>query len=414
MFHDQLTDEVYQELCAAPIVDTHSHIDPTHPTARSLDNLLGYHYFTELAHSTGVSVELLNREPDPRVRCRRILAQARHFDNTAQWSWFREIADTYLGFPPNQPLPGDGDELYDTASKVISQANWTQQVIAKTNLRCVYLTNLFDDPLTDFDRSFYIPCLRTDDLVFHLGDPHVLDRLQRCTNVAIFDWRTFRQAIEFVFDRFVRAGARACAISLPPSFTPQQVVTEPKWGCADDASANAVFWLLAEMCNDFRLPFDLMIGVNRQVYTAGVHQGQDLFDQRGSLIQYAELFNRFPDVRFPVSILSSHQNHELASYSWIFPNVYPHGHWWYANMPAHIESNLRDRLQAVPRTKILGYYSDAYKLEFILPKFNMYRRVLAKLLVEEFIQSGRFSREDALELGRQLLVDNARAVFESE
>ena len=43
-------------------------------------------------------------------------------------------------------------------------------------------------------------------------------------------------------------------------------------------------------------PFDLMIGVNRRVYEHGVYQGQDLFDQRTSLIQYAELFNAFPDV----------------------------------------------------------------------------------------------------------------------
>ena len=34
----------------------------------------------------------------------------------------------------------------------------------------------------------------------------------------------------------------------------------------------------------------------------GVYQGQDLFDQRTSLIQYAELFNAFPEVTFPISV----------------------------------------------------------------------------------------------------------------
>ena len=59
---------------------------------------------------------------------------------------------------------------------------------------------------------------------------------------------------------------------------------------------------------DFLLPFDLMIGVEREVYPGGVHQGRDLFDQRTSLIQYAELFQDFPEVRFPVSVLTSNQN----------------------------------------------------------------------------------------------------------
>ncbi len=146
---------------------------------------------------------------------------------------------------------------------------------------------------------------------------------------------------------------------------------QAKWG-------PAVFWMLAEHCRDFRLPFDLMIGVNRRVYRGGVYQGQDLFDQRTSLIQYAELFNAFPEVTFCVSVLSSSQNQELASYSWIFPNVVTSGHWWYSNIPAYIEVDLRARLQAVPKTKQIGYYSDMYKLEFGLPKFNMYRRLLAQ------------------------------------
>ena len=36
------------------------------------------------------------------------------------------------------------------------------------------------------------------------------------------------------------------------------------------------------------------------------------------------------------------------------------------------------RLQAVPKVKQIGYYSDAYKLEFVLPKFNMFRKILAE------------------------------------
>src|SRR5262249_61128535 len=97
--------------------------------------------------------------------------------------------------------------------------------------------------------------------------------------------------------------------------------------------AGGVFWMLAEHCREFRLPFDLMIGVNRRVYRTGVFQGQDLFDQRTSLIQYAELINAFPEVTFPISLLTIAQNQELVSYCWIFPNLFTSGHWWYSNIP---------------------------------------------------------------------------------
>jgi glucuronate isomerase len=170
--------------------------------------------------------------------------------------------------------------------------------------------------------------------------------------------------------------------------------------------------MLAEYCREFGLPFDLMIGVNRQVYAKGVYQGQDLFDRRTSLIQYRELFNAFPEVTFPISVLTSGQNQELVSYSWIFPNVVTLGHWWYSNIPTYVRRDLTERLQAVPKTKQVGYYSDAYKLEFVLPKYSMYRRILAEGLADEFVRPGRLSETEAVALGTRLLRDNVRDIFE--
>ncbi len=175
--------------------------------------------------------------------------------------------------------------------------------------------------------------------------------------------------------------------------------------------ARFVFWTLAEQCAEHRLPFDLMIGVNRRVYEEGVFQGQDLFDQRTSLIQYRRLFNAFPKVTFPISVLAQTSNQELVSYSWIFPNVVTNGHWWYSNIPAYIELDCRSRLQAVPQTKQIGYYSDMYKLEFALPKFRMYRRILASVLATDFVVGRHWSEQRAIDLGRLVLRGNVERIF---
>ena len=58
----------------------------------------------------------------------------------------------------------------------------------------------------------------------------------------------------------------------------------------------------------------------------------------------------------------------------------------------YIAADLKARIQALPKVKLLGYYSDAYKLEFILPKFNMYRRILAETLAEECVRGQRLVR----------------------
>lgn len=415
---DSLTRDLYEAVSKIVLIDPHSHINPHAPASKSLDDILGYHYYTELAHSAGMDKGPLGKEVDPRERVRAILAHMDRFDNTAQYSWFLEIARTFLGFQGDRVTAADADSLFDAAARVMSLPDWEERVLKTSGIEKVFLTNDFDDPLEGFDNRRYIPCLRTDDLVFHLEKAEVSERLARATGIQPGDAGQLRQAVGKLFEHFTRRGARLCAISLPPDFSPEPVsdsdLSLALVGADADARrvrARGVFWMLAEFCRDFRLPFDLMIGVNRRVYREGVHQGQDLFDQRTSLLQYAELFNAFPQVLFPISVLPSSQNQELASYAWIFPNVLTNGHWWYSNIPVYIERDTRARLQAVPKTKQFGYYSDMYKLEFGLPKFNMYRRILAKVLADDFVRPGVLSEKGAVDLATLLLRDNARRVF---
>jgi glucuronate isomerase len=422
----QLRDRLFAELDSIRLIDPHSHIEPKTAASKTLADILGYHYYTELCHSAGMPREQIE-EPglDPKEKVRRLVARIEPLRNTIQYSWLLELSQAFFDFPAGEHLtPATWETLYDTAAKKMAQANWEQQVLDQTKLDAVFLTNNFDDPLTGFDTKRYIPCLRTDDLVFHLSKPEVRQRLEKCTSMSVSNAASLRTAIGKLFDHFVSKGARACAISLPPSFAPQKIdaaaadkaierITARPDADQDykDAAANFAFWTLAEYCAEHKLPFDLMIGVNRAVYRAGVYQGQDLYDSRVSLIQYAELFNAFPQVTFPISVLASVTNQELVSYAWIFPNVVTNGHWWYSNTPAYIEHDAAARLEAVPQTKQIGYYSDAYKLEFCLPKFAMYKRILAKLLAERFVIDRGWSEQQALDLGRRVLRGNVERIF---
>jgi glucuronate isomerase len=413
---DALQQRLFTALCDIPLIDPHSHINPHQAAAKTLDDLLGYHYYTELAHSAGMDQTPLASDFDPKERTRQILQFAQRYQNTVQWSWMVELCQTFFGWQGDSITEQDTDCLWNAASSTLSQPDWEEQVLKASNVEKVFLTNDFDDPLTGIDSSRYVPCLRTDDLVFKLHEPAVRQRLAQATGVEVHEASTLKQAVSKLFVHFKQHGAKACAISLPPGFVPG-AVTELGFNDAfkqnDHATvASGVFWYLAECCRTYELPFDLMIGVNRRVYEKGVFQGQDLFDQRTSLIQYAALFNAFPEVKFCISVLTSSQNQELASYSWIFPNVITSGHWWYSNVPAIIERDLKLRLQCVPSTKQIGYYSDAYKLEFILPKFNMYRRVLSKVLAEDFVQAQKWSEERAITLGTELLRGNTVSIFD--
>jgi len=422
----ELRNRIFDELHALVLIDPHTHIDPLSPASTTLADILGYHYYTELAHAAGLAKERIeDPDIDAREKCRRLIADLGPLDNTIQYSWFVEMAQAFFGFEGDRVTTDNWESLYDAAAEKMADENWAGTVLGESKLEAVFLTNNFDDPLEGFDTALYVPCLRTDELVFHLGNAEVRQRLEEATGCLVTDAPALKSAIGELFQHFKEKGARACAISLPPDFAPHRVspgraetAVEAVLAKGTDAAeadqratANFVFWTLAEFCAEFHLPFDLMIGVNRGVYVGGVFQGRDLYDSRVSLIQYKELFNAFPGVTFPVSVLASVTNQELTSYAWIFPNVVTNGHWWYSNTPTFIEQDAAARLEAVPRTKQIGYYSDMYKLEFALPKFNMYKRILAKVLAERFVIDRGWTEQQAVSLGQQVLRGNVESIF---
>ncbi len=422
----ELRNRLFAELDELVLIDPHTHINPHAPASVTLADILGYHYYTELAHSAGMPKEMIE-EPGlpPREKVARLVANLGPLQNTIQYSWLIDIAQTLFDFEDDQVTPDNWESLYDRALEKMGDPGWPTQVLQRSKLEAVFLTNDFDDPLEGFDTGVYVPCLRTDDLVFHLDKSVVRARLEQASCVNVSDPRSLRDAIGQLFQHFAAHNARACAISLPPDFTPTRVSEGRVATALENVLASAgesderdrralshfVFWTLAEFCAEYRMPFDLMIGVHRGVYASGVYQGQDLYDSRVSLIQYRELLNAFPQVTFPISVLASVTNQELTSFAWIFPNVIASGHWWYSNTPAFIEHDLAARLEAIPRSKQIGYYSDMYKLEFGFAKFKMYKRVLAKVLAERFVIDRRWPETRALELGFQVLRGNVERIF---
>src|SRR5947209_14792683 len=121
MLHDPLVRTLYEELCRIPLLDPHSHVDAFAPAARGLDDILGYHYYTELAHSAGMGHEPLGADVDPRERCRAILAHMDRFDNTAQYGWFVDIVHTFIGLDIEHVTAAGTDRLFDAAANVFSR-----------------------------------------------------------------------------------------------------------------------------------------------------------------------------------------------------------------------------------------------------------------------------------------------------
>ena len=273
-----LRQRLFDQLDSLVLIDPHTHINALQPASTTLADILGYHYYTELAHSAGVPREHIE-EPGlaAKEKVARLVAGMGPLENTIQYSWFIEMAQSLLGFKDDRLTMQNWEALFDTAQQRMAKPDWFSNVMRESKLEAVFLTNDFDDALTGFDTKVFIPCLRTDDLVFHLAKPSVQERLERASGVTVKNAASLQDAISRLFAHFAKKGCRACAVSLPPDFSPTKVsatAADHAVQAAIEPAAtisalhqrdlsNFVFWTLAEFCVEYRLPFDLMIGVNR-------------------------------------------------------------------------------------------------------------------------------------------------------
>ena len=96
---DQLQRRIYDELEQLVLIDPHTHINPHSAASETLADILGYHYYTELAHSAGLARDQIEEEGiEPREKVARLMTQMGPLSNTIQYSWFLEMAQQLFGF----------------------------------------------------------------------------------------------------------------------------------------------------------------------------------------------------------------------------------------------------------------------------------------------------------------------------
>ena len=150
-------------------------------------------------HTPDLEIHLRQRWGEPRIsdreRVAALIPSLASLDNTIQYSWLIELSREFFGFEEDRITTSNWEELYETALEKMSSVSWADEVLAKSGIESVFLTNDFDDPLEGFDASRYIPCLRTDDLVFHWSRPETRERLAHCSEISIDSAADLREAI---------------------------------------------------------------------------------------------------------------------------------------------------------------------------------------------------------------------------
>ncbi|MFH1265911.1 MAG: hypothetical protein ABIK89_09285 [Planctomycetota bacterium] len=129
-----------------------------------------------------------------------------------------------------------------------------------------------------------------------------------------------------------------------------------------------------------------------------------------SIAQLAEMIGRHPRLHFQCFLASRHANQSLATLARELPNLSLAGYWWHNFFPDVIRQVMAERLDMLPLNKQVGFFSDAYCVEWTYAKAVLVRKQLARVLAEK-ISQGQYDRDLALSIARAILYETPQSLL---
>src|SRR4029077_16336427 len=109
-----------------------------------------------------------------------------------------------------------------------------------------------------------------------------------------------------------------------------------------------------------------------------------------NLAQLAEMIGRHPKLRFQCFLASRHANQSLCTLARELPNFSLAGYWWHNFFPSVIRQVLEERLDMLPVNRQIGFFSDAYCVEWTYAKAIIVRKQMAHVLAGK-VEQGQYS-----------------------
>lgn len=132
-----------------------------------------------------------------------------------------------------------------------------------------------------------------------------------------------------------------------------------------------------------------------------------------TLAALAEMIARHPGITFQCFLSSAHANQTLCTLARELPNFSLAGYWWHNFFPGFMERVMTERLDMLSTAKQVGFFSDAYTMEWSYAKAVMVRRVLARVLGQKVLL-GQMDKRGALAAAREILFETPRKLLGME
>ena len=415
------TDELKEALAGQPILDAHSHLDATHLCARSLEDVLLYHMVAGDLISAGWTRTARAKEPAAN-RIERAVAMLPRIENTSCFWMVRMIVEDLYGWA--EPITAANWRKLDGLIRERSQdERWAREIIRRAGIRryCTALDGRHDG------RADWLLQYAMEKAFFAKGLPGEFDEaLRELEKHAPSEGGEPIRSLDDVhqaLDRYVQSMPFDLLIS-----TPQHVSTDIDYcdpsedsmrrglarrGQASPAERDvyASYVLDAFLTRLERHPkrivFQFSLGAER------LAPGTTCRVSQRTLAQLGRIIARHPDLPFQCFLGSRHANQTLCTIARALPNFSLAGYWLHNFFPSAIRQVMCERLDMLSASRQIGFFSDAYCLEWSYAKARMVRGLLAVVLAEK-VAAGQYDRYAALRIAHRILYEGPQELLGME
>ena len=434
MTYEELTSEVHADLSALPILDAHTHLVGGKLGARGLHDVLLYHMCVSDLYSAGCpSGARLTQYPgwaskeEAHARIREALPYLPHVRNTSiSWGVRIILKDLYDW---DQPVTADNWEWLDAAIRErADDPAWHREIMRRANiqrfvteyarreggkdkevlqysLEWAFFTRTqwgeFDTALYELESWWGKPpgCptpigmrLATDRVIRTIDDVHAA--LEHYVTHIPYDEilgtaTTISTDLDMSLvteDEMIKALARRNQAG-------------PRERDIYASYLNEAF--LTELERRGTIVFQFAYAAEPLPFETGSRVTQK------SIGQVAEMIARHPKLRFSCSLASRHANQSLCTLCRELPNLSLAAYWWHNFFPSVMRQVMEERLDMVASNKQIGFFSDAYCVEWAYAKAKMVLNQLAMVLAQKVTQ-GQYTRNDAAQIAKVILFDSPR------
>ncbi len=434
----RLTRTLADGLAEIPLLDAHTHVDAAHLVARGLDDVLLYHMVVSDLGSAGCPSRARLSEDPTREEANARIAEALPFvpaiRNTSGYWGVRLILRDLYGIEP--PTDEAGWWHVDGAIRERSgDAAWAREILRRTGIRrsCTELWRGRDGSADDvlqyaLEWAFFARAQTgmNDIVLYELERTRTQDYPVAPLPVTLGGRRPPVErpirTVEDVYEAmehyvaaipYDRVLSTAQHISTDLTLRP---VTEADMAAAlahrdhpslADRDVYASFVLEAFLrtleSGNHRILFQFSIGAEPLPFETGSKLRQE------TIFDLADLAARHPGIAFQAFLASEHANQALCTLVRELPNLSLAGFWWHNLFPGIVRKVIRDRLDMVALNRQVGFFSDAYCVEWSYAKAVIVRRQLAEVLAGKVAQ-GQYTVDEALGIARAILFETPQTL----